>query len=43
MIFKHGTENEDLYRIVLQGEGVDQTSERLQKMMTNAVNAYLQH
>jgi AcrR family transcriptional regulator len=41
MIFEHAAENEDLYRIVLQGEGVDQASERLQTMMTNAVNAYL--
>ncbi len=43
MIFNHAAENEDLYRIVLQGEGVDQASERLQTMMTNAVNAYLHH
>jgi AcrR family transcriptional regulator len=43
MIFEHAAANEDLYRIVLQGEGVDQVSERLQTMMTNAVNAYLHH
>jgi len=41
MIFEHAAANEELYRIVLQGEGVDQASERLQTMMTNAVNAYL--
>jgi AcrR family transcriptional regulator len=43
MIFEHAAANEDLYRIVLQGEGVDQALERLQTMMTNAVNAYLHH
>lgn len=43
MIFEHAAANEDLYRIVLQGEGVDQVSERLQTMMTNAVNVYLHH
>jgi AcrR family transcriptional regulator len=43
MIFEHAAANEDLYRIVLQGEGVDQASERLQTMMTDAVNAYLSH
>lgn len=43
MIFQHAAENEELYRIVLQGEGVDQAAERLQAIMTNAVNAYLSH
>lgn len=43
MIFQHAAENEELYRIVLQGEGVDQAAERLQAIMTNAVNAYLRH
>jgi AcrR family transcriptional regulator len=41
MIFQHAADNEELYRIVLQGEGVDQASERLQAVMTNAVNTYL--
>jgi AcrR family transcriptional regulator len=41
MIFEHAAANEDLYRIVLQGEGVDQALGRLQSMMTNAVNDYL--
>ena len=41
MIFQHAAENEDLYLIVLHGDGVDQASERLQTMMTDAVNAYL--
>ncbi len=43
MIFVHAAENEDLYLIVLQGDGVDQALERLQTMMTNAVNAYIHH
>jgi AcrR family transcriptional regulator len=43
MIFHHAAENEDLYRIVLQGEGVDQAAQRLQAIMTNAVNVFLQH
>lgn len=43
MIFQHAAENEELYRIVLKGEGVDQAAERLQAIMTNAVNAYLRH
>jgi len=43
LIFQHAATNEELYQIVLQGEGVDQVSERLQTMMTNAVNAYLHH
>jgi AcrR family transcriptional regulator len=43
MIFYHAAENEDLYRIVLQGEGVDQAAQRLQTIMTNAVNAYMHH
>lgn len=41
MIFQHAADNEELYRIVLQGEGVDQALERLQTVMTNAVNKYL--
>lgn len=43
MIFQHAADNEELYRIVLQGEGVDQASERLQTVMTNAVNKYLRN
>ena len=40
MIFHHAAENEELYRIVLHGEGVDQASQRLQEMMTRAVMAF---
>ena len=43
MIFQHAADNKDLYQIVLQGEGVDQASERLQVIMTNAVNTFLSH
>ncbi len=43
MIFQHAADNKDLYQIVLRGEGVDQASERLQVIMTNAVNAFLGH
>ncbi|UCE00705.1 MAG: TetR/AcrR family transcriptional regulator [Chloroflexota bacterium] len=41
MIFKHAAANEELYRIVLRGEGVDQALERLQAIMTNAVNDFV--
>lgn len=41
MIFQHAADNKDLYQIVLRGEGVDQASERLQVIMTNAVNTFL--
>jgi len=41
MIFTHAAENEELYRLVLHGEGVDQASQRLQEMMTKAVKAFL--
>lgn len=41
MIFQHAADNKDLYQIVLHGEGVDQASERLQVIMTNAVNTFL--
>jgi AcrR family transcriptional regulator len=41
MIFQHAADNKELYQIVLQGEGVDQASERLQAIMTNAVNTFL--
>lgn len=41
MIFQHAADNEELYRIVLQGEGVDQASQRLQTLITNAINTYL--
>ncbi|HUV26497.1 MAG: TetR/AcrR family transcriptional regulator [Anaerolineales bacterium] len=40
MIFQHAAENEELYRIVLHGEGVDQASQRLQTMMTRAVEEF---
>ena len=40
MIFHHAAENEELYRLVLHGEGVDQASQRLQEMMTRAVTAF---
>jgi AcrR family transcriptional regulator len=43
MIFQHAADNKDLYQIVLRGEGVDQASERLQVIMTNAVNTFLSH
>jgi AcrR family transcriptional regulator len=43
MIFQHAADNEELYRIVLQGDGVDQASERLQTVMTNAVDTYLRN
>jgi hypothetical protein len=43
MIFQHASDNKDLYQIVLRGEGVDQASERLQVIMTNAVNTFLSH
>ncbi len=43
MIFQHAADNKDLYQIVLHGEGVDQASERLQVIMTNAVNTFLSH
>ena len=43
MIFQHAADNKDLYQIVLWGEGVDQASERLQVIMTNAVKAFLSH
>ena len=43
MIFQHAADNKDLYQIVLQGEGVDQASDRLQVIMTNAVNTFLSH
>lgn len=43
MIFQHAADNRDLYQIVLHGEGVDQASERLQAIMTNAVNTFLSH
>jgi len=40
MVFHHAAENEELYRIVLHGEGVDQASQRLQEMMTRAVTSF---
>jgi AcrR family transcriptional regulator len=40
MIFQHAADNEELYRLVLHGEGVDQASQRLQEMMTSAVAAF---
>lgn len=40
MVFNHAAENEELYSIVLHGEGVDQASQRLQEMMTKAVTGY---
>lgn len=39
-IFSHAAENEELYKLVLHGEGVDQASQRLQEMMTRAVSGY---
>lgn len=41
MIFHHAAENEELYRLVLHGEGVDQASQRLQEMMTMAVTGFI--
>lgn len=41
MIFSHAAENEELYSIVLHGEGVDQASQRLQEMMTKAVTGFI--
>lgn len=41
MLFTHAAKNEELYRLVLHGEGVDQASQRLQEMMTKAVKAFL--
>ncbi len=43
MIFQHAADNAELYRIVLQGEGADQAAERLQVILTNAVNAFIRH
>jgi AcrR family transcriptional regulator len=40
MIFQHAAQNEELYRLVLHGEGVDQASQRLQEMMTGAVTSF---
>jgi len=40
MVFTHAADNEELYRLVLHGEGVDQASQRLQEMMTRAVSSY---
>ena len=40
MIFHHAADNEELYRLVLHGEGVDQASQRLQEMMTRAVTSF---
>ena len=40
MVFSHAADNEELYRLVLHGEGVDQASQRLQEMMTRAVTAF---
>ena len=40
MIFQHAADNEELYRLVLHGDGVDQASQRLQAMMTEAVSAF---
>lgn len=41
MVFQHAADNEELYRLVLHGEGVDQASQRLQEMMTKAVTSFL--
>lgn len=41
MIFQHAADNEEIYRLVLHGEGVDQASQRLQEMMTKAVTSFL--
>jgi AcrR family transcriptional regulator len=41
MIFTHAAENEELYSIVLHGEGVDQASQRLQEMMSRAVTGFI--
>lgn len=40
MIFQHAADNEELYSLVLHGDGVDQASQRLQAMMTKAVSAF---
>jgi AcrR family transcriptional regulator len=40
MIFQHAADNEELYQLVLHGEGVDQASQRLQEMMTRAVTSF---
>lgn len=43
IIFHHAADNADLYRIVLRGEGVDQASERLRIIMTNALDAFIRN
>jgi len=43
IIFQHAADNAELYRIVLRGEGVDQASERLRVIMTNALDSFFQN
>jgi len=42
IIFHHAADNAELYQIVLRGEGVDQASEKLRIIMTNALDAFIQ-
>jgi AcrR family transcriptional regulator len=43
IIFQHAADNAEMYRIVLRGEGVDQASERLRVIMTNALDSFFQN
>lgn len=43
IIFHHAADNAELYRIVLRGDGVDQASERLRVIMTNALDSFFQN
>jgi len=41
LVFQHAAENADLYRVVLRGEGISKTQNRIRGIIANAVSEFL--